>query len=28
MTKFAWEVEVVGGMLSYTNSWALAVKQA
>lgn len=26
MTKFAWEVEVVGGMISYTNSWALATK--
>lgn len=24
MEKFAWNVEVVGGMLSYTNSWVLA----
>lgn len=28
LTKFVWNPEVKGGMLTYTNSWALAVKTA
>lgn len=28
MKKFAWNLEVTGGMLSYTNAWALVKKTA
>jgi hypothetical protein len=28
MKKFAWNLEVTGGMLTYTNAWALAKKTA
>jgi len=27
MKKFAWEIEVVGGMIPFTNSWALVKKE-
>jgi hypothetical protein len=28
MEKFAYHVEVVGGMIPFTNSWALVAKTA
>jgi hypothetical protein len=27
MKKFAWEVELVAGMISFTNAYTLAVKE-